>query len=230
MNNRFYTAATDMAITLACGALLLTMAGGLVMRRADTQSAAAPYIVIDAGHGGEDGGAVAVDGTQEKTLNLAISRSLCDMLTVMGFATEMTRTEDGMLNVVGDTLRERKVSDTRNRLAKIEQADIAVSIHQNKFPQMQYYGTQVFYSANTPESRVLAESVREQVVSLLQPNNKRECKAGDSGIYLLHYATRPMVLVECGFLSNQAELEKLKDGEYQSQLAFSVAAGIMTYF
>lgn len=229
MNNRFYTAATDMAITLVCGALLLTVAGGLVMRRANTESAA-PHIVIDAGHGGEDGGAVAADGTQEKTLNLAISRSLCDMLTVMGFTTEMTRTDDTMLNAVGDTLRERKVSDTRNRLARIQQADIAVSIHQNKFPQTQYYGTQVFYSANTPESRVLAESVREQVVSLLQPNNKRECKAGDSGIYLLHHASRPMVLVECGFLSNQAELEKLKDGTYQSQLAFAVAAGVMTYF
>lgn len=229
MNKHFYTVATDVAIVLVCGALLLTVAGGLVMRRANTESVA-PYIVIDAGHGGEDGGAVAADGTQEKTLNLAISRSLCDMLTVMGFTTEMTRTDDTMLDAVGDTLRERKVSDTRNRLARIQQADIAVSIHQNKFPQTQYYGTQVFYSANTPESRVLAENVRKQVVSLLQPNNKRECKAGDSSVYLLHHASRPMVLVECGFLSNQAELEKLKDGTYQRQLAFSVAAGVMTYF
>ncbi len=230
MNKGFYTAATDMAIALVCGALLLTVAGGLIMRRANTQSAAAPYIVIDAGHGGEDGGAVAADGTQEKTLNLAISHGLCDMLTVMGFTTEMTRTDDTMLNAVGDTLRERKVSDTRNRLAKIQQADVAVSIHQNKFPQTQYYGTQVFYSANAPESRVLAESVRKQVVTLLQPNNKRECKAGGSSVYLLHHASRPMILVECGFLSNQEELEKLKDEEYQRQLAFAVAAGVMTYF
>lgn len=110
-----------------------------------------------------------------------------------------------------------------------EQATVTVSIHQNKFPQTQYSGAQVFYSANAEESALLARCVQTQVVSLLQPNNTREVKRGTADIYLLHHATRPMILVECGFLSNEAELAKLKNSVYQQQMAFAVATGILTY-
>ncbi len=219
-----------MAIVCVCGALLLVVAGGVVHRRAvQTMGQPLPCVVVDAGHGGADGGAVAPDGTQEKDLNLSIALSLRDFLTVMGYSVEMTRTEDVMIATEGDSLRERKVSDMRNRLAQIEQADFAVSIHQNKFTQSQYDGTQVFYSANTESSRVLAESIRASVVSFLQPDNTRELKRGTTDVFLLHHATRPMVLVECGFLSNPAELARLKDAAYQRQLAFAVAAGILRY-
>ena len=104
-----------------------------------------------------------------------------------------------------------------------------MSIHQNKFTQSQYDGTQVFYSGNHEESRLLASAIRESVTGLLQPDNTRELKKGDSNIYLLYKATRPAVLVECGFLSNDAELRRLKDPDYQRQMAFAVAGGILRY-
>ncbi len=229
MKQDFRAAVTDIAIVLVCGALLFTVLFGVADRRSSVSVSTAPHILIDPGHGGEDGGAVAADGTREKALNLAVSLPLRDLLTVMGYTVTMTRTEDVMINTEGDSLRERKVSDMKNRLRLVETADVTLSIHQNNFTQPQYSGTQIFYSANTEDSRVLAESVRSQVVSMLQPNNTRELKRGTSDVYLLHRATRPMILVECGFLSNSAELAKLKDSDYQRQMAFAVAAGTMTY-
>ena len=134
-----------------------------------------------------------------------------------------------MVNAEGDTLRARKVSDMRNRLSMIEAADMTVSIHQNKFPQTQYSGTQVFYGTASPESQPLAAAIRESVLTLLQPNNTRELKKGDSSVYLLKNATKPIVLVECGFLSNVAEREQLKTREYRQRLAFAIAGGVMGY-
>lgn len=229
MKQELRTAVTDIAIVLICGALILTVMFGVVDRRSSAPVSTAPHILIDPGHGGADGGAVAADGTQEKGLNLAVSLPLRDLLTVMGYTVTMTRTEDVMINTEGDSLRERKVSDMKNRLQLVEAADVTVSIHQNNFTQPQYSGTQIFYSTNTEDSRVLAESVRTQVVSMLQPDNTRELKRGTSDVYLLHRATQPMILVECGFLSNTAELAKLKDSDYQRQLAFAVAAGTINY-
>lgn len=229
MKEELRTAVTDIAIVLVCGALILTVMFGVVDRRSSAPVSTAPHILIDPGHGGADGGAVAADGTQEKALNLAVSLPLRDLLTVMGYTVTMTRTEDVMINTEGNSLRERKVSDMKNRLQLVEAADVTVSIHQNNFTQPQYSGTQIFYSANAEDSRVLAESVRTQVVSMLQPNNTRELKRGTSDVYLLHRASRPMILVECGFLSNTAELAKLKSTDYQRQLAFAVAAGTINY-
>ncbi len=226
----FRSTVMDVAIVLVCGALLLTLAWGVTDRRVSVAATEAPRILIDPGHGGADGGAEAADGTLEKTLNLAVSRTLCDLLTVMGYTVQTTRDQDVMLNTEGSTLRERKVSDMRNRLALVEESDLTVSIHQNKFTQSQYYGTQIFYSPNTPDSKLLAESVRSQVVGMLQPHNTRELKRGTSDVYLLHHAKKPMILVECGFLSNAAELAKLKDPTYQRHMAFAVAAGVMLYF
>lgn len=231
MKRSFRSTAIDVAIVLICGAVLLTVMWGVTDRRATHGSREeAPYIVIDPGHGGADGGAEAADGTLEKQLNLAVSLPLRDMLTVLGYTVRMTRETDVMLNTEGTTLRERKVSDMRNRLAMAEEADITVSIHQNKFTQPQYDGAQIFYSKNTEESRVLAESVREQIVELLQPTNTREIKRGTADVYLLDRTTRPMILVECGFLSNPTELNNLKTPAYQQQLAFAVTAGLVTYF
>lgn len=220
----------DMAIAIVGAAVILTVAFGVTERRfASTQLNTAPHILIDAGHGGEDGGAEGADGTLEKAINLAIARPLGELLTVMGYAVSYTRTEDTMVNAAGDTLRERKVSDMRNRLSLIEQADMTVSIHQNKFPQTQYSGTQVFYGTGSPDSQVLADSIRSSVLSLLQPDNTRELKKDDGTVYLLKNATRPIALVECGFLSNEAEREKLKSHEYRQQMAFAIACGIFEF-
>ena len=145
----------------------------------------------------------------------------------MGFSVVMTRETDTMLHGGEATLRERKVADMKRRLDMVQTARLTVSLHQNRFSQAKYSGTQVFYSPNTPESREIAQAIQETVVSLLQPHNTRPLKAGDSTVYLLHRATAPIVLVECGFLSNKAECEKLKTRAYQRQMAFAVAGGVM---
>lgn len=189
-----------------------------------------PYILIDPGHGGMDGGAVAADGTQEKTINLAISKPLADLLRVFGYTVRTSRDADVSIHDAdANSIKEKKVSDIHNRLDLAQSSLITISIHQNKFPQTQYSGTQVFYSANNPASEGLAASVRESVLTLLQPDNTRQLKKADSNIYLLHNATPPAILVECGFLSNEAEREKLKATDYQQQMAFAIAGGVLKY-
>lgn len=189
-------------------------------------------IVIDAGHGGEDGGASGKSGVPEKTINLAIAQDLSRLLQVSGFRVVMTRTTDvSIADGNLDTIRERKVSDLHNRLKIIEeQGDcIFVSIHQNHFTESRYSGTQVFYSTNNSDSKLLAENIRNRVISLLQKDNTRETKPATSSIYLLWETKVPAVLVECGFLSNSAEEAKLNDPAYQKQMAFSVYCGLLDY-
>ena len=188
-------------------------------------------IVVDAGHGGEDGGATGKSAKPEKEINLAVSKDLQQLLTASGFRVVMTRTTDTSLSDPLNTIRERKASDIHNRLKLVEAQGncIFLSIHQNYFEQEQYHGTQVFFSADQPQSKELAESIRKRVVSLLQPDNDRETKQATSSIYLLWHAKVPAVLVECGFLSNEAEAEKLNSESYQQQMAFAVCCGILDY-
>ena len=187
-------------------------------------------ILIDPGHGGADGGATGVDGTGEKDVNLSVSRSLAAVLWVMGQEVRMTRVDDRSVHSPeAGTLREQKVSDMHNRLAMYEQASLVVSIHQNQFTQSQYSGAQVFYAPKNEQSRVLATHIRERVLALLQPENKRELKRADDSLFLLSNATVPVALVECGFLSNPEECRKLADPTYQRQMAFAVAGGILAF-
>ena len=188
-------------------------------------------IILDAGHGGEDGGAVA-NGIIEKNINLSIIKKLGSLLKSAGFNVEYTRTSDTMLNVEGSSLRERKLSDMKNRLSMFNSSEknIVISIHQNKFTQEAYSGTQVFYSPNNENSAKLSEAIRENIVALLQPDNKREIKKADRGIYLLHNAETPAILVECGFISNAQEAQKLKDNDYQNKIAFAVFSGLLEYY
>lgn len=191
-----------------------------------------PIIIIDAGHGGEDGGAVADDGTNEKDINLKIAIQLEALLESSGFDTIMTRSEDIAIYDDGcETIKTKKVSDMHNRLKLFNESEnnIVISIHQNKFEQKKYNGTQVFYSPNNPESEELAESIRLSVTSMLQPDNSRELKKADKNIYLLYNCTNPSVIVECGFISNNEELEKLKTDDYQKQIAFSIYCGCVEY-
>lgn len=218
-------------VMAACAGLLAATVGSIAVT-VDTDSTASlrPTIVIDAGHGDFDGGAVAPDGTTEKALNLAVALPLRDMLTVCGFDVVMTREDDTALHDDDSaTLREKKVSDMKARLALYEKADLNVSLHQNMFGAAKYHGAQVFYSTNHPLSKELGESIRSEVVRLLQPDNARELKSGSKDIYLLYRATVPTVLVECGFLSNAEELALLKSEDYQRQMAFAVACGITRY-
>ena len=188
-------------------------------------------VIIDAGHGGEDGGA-EVDGILEKDINLSIADKLADTLRLCGVRVTEIRDED--ISVYDDSaqsLREKKVSDLKHRVEIVNGSEnnILVSIHQNKFDNSAYSGAQVFYSSNNDKSRVLAESIRNSVVSLLQNDNTRELKPTNSDIYLLDNATVPAVIVECGFLSNDEERANLLDSGYQSEMAYSIAMGVLEY-
>lgn len=188
-------------------------------------------IIIDAGHGGEDGGATAPDGTKEKDINLSIALALGDMLKSSGFEVIQTRTDDRMLYTTKEngTL---KMQDLANRL-KVANSDencIFISIHANKFSQSKYSGTQTFYSKNDPKSRELAQIIQKNIKNLLQNENNREIKEATSSIFLLDKAKNPAVLVECGFLSNPEECNKLKDETYRKELSSLIYDSVIEFF
>jgi len=216
-----------LAAAVCCAAAVLAVFPRV--EEASTLTAGVPYVLVDAGHGGADGGATGVDGTAEKDVNLNIARTLSSLLRVMGVKTGMTREDDRSIHTEGNSLREQKVSDMHNRLAMYEEATAVVSVHQNHFAEAKYDGTQVFCSPVHPQSRVLGVAVRESVLSLLQPDNTRQLKTADDGVFLLANTTVPAVLVECGFLSNPAECAKLAETEYQRQMAFAVAGGVFSF-
>lgn len=189
-------------------------------------------IILDAGHGGEDGGAVAADGTVEKDLNLAISNDVAAYFELFGIPYIPVRTEDISVCDEGlGTIRERKNSDIFNRYALVNSIEnsILLSIHQNFFTEPQYYGTQVFYSDNNESSKLLAGEIRQSVTEALAPENTRGIKPSDSSIYLLYKAQTTSVLVECGFISNENELQKLKSPVYDSQLAYYIFRGLLNF-
>lgn len=180
-----------------------------------------PVIIIDAGHGGEDGGATGTNGVLEKDLNLTLSAILADLLRGAGYAVVQTRTEDKLLYGANTKKGHKKQSDLENRVKYTEQYpnSILVSIHMNTFPTQNCEGVQVWYSQNNERSAVLAKQIQDNVKEHLQPNNNRRIKAATSSIYLLRHAKTPAVLVECGFLSTPWECERLCDTAYQRSLA-----------
>ena len=190
-------------------------------------------VIIDPGHGGFDGGAGAADGTSEKDINLKISLKMRDLLCLSGFNVVMTRTKDtGTEDDSSQSIAARKKSDLKNRLSLMQNDGETVyfSIHLNKFTTSAASGMQVFYTPNFDEAQTLGECIQNMVVANLQPENKRTVEKGGGTTYLLKNAKVPAVIVECGFLSNKGDLEKLKDENYQSRLAFCIAAGIMEYY
>lgn len=187
-------------------------------------------IIIDAGHGGEDGGAVGTGGTLEKNINFAISSYLFDMLDITDLNVVMTRTQDKML-YQEDQIHRKKFFDLKNRVevANDYNAPLFISIHQNKFPIEKYNGLQVYYSGNNKKSLNFATIIQEKTKKHLQPYNNRKEKVAGKNIYLLDKLTCPAVIVECGFLSNPAEEKLLCDSEYQKKIAFIIFSSIMDY-
>ena len=182
-------------------------------------------ILLDAGHGGEDGGAIGVGGIIEKDINLSITLKTAEFLEFLGYDVEFTRKTDKMTCDEGlKTQREKKVSDIKNRLEQIEKSPClcSISIHQNIFGG-NALGAQVFYGGNNPESKLLAESIQSGISSMLQPENKRVIKQAGKDIYILYHSEKPSVLVECGFISNNEEAALLTDSEYQNKMAFAIA-------
>ncbi len=191
-----------------------------------------PVVIIDAGHGGEDGGAIGIDGTLEKNLNLDIAQKLFDTLTQSGIECVMTRTEDTLLYDKNQDYEGRKKAlDMQARLAIAERYDnaIFVSIHQNSFPVEKYNGFQAYYSPNDPSSQVLATMTESKVREKLQPSNKRAAKCSDGKIFLLDKLTCPAVLLECGFITNAEECARLGTEEYRTQLAYTLSDAIIAF-
>lgn len=190
-----------------------------------------PQILIDPGHGGEDGGAVSGD-VLEKEINLDISHDTANLFTFFGFDVSMTRTTDDALTNEGEDVKKRKYNDMKMRLELYDSSEnnVIISIHQNKFSSAASNGTQVFYSPNHEQSGQLARCIQFSVKKLLQPENKRECKAAGSEIFLLKNTKNPAVLVECGFISNKSEREKLLDKEYQKEIALSIVTGFIDFY
>lgn len=222
-------------IVIAASFIMCLLLGGICVKSIsgkDTQTQKKPTVIVDAGHGGDDGGAVANDGTPEKEINLAISKKVEAMLKIFGYDVIMTRqTDDAICNKGLSTIRQKKVSDIKNRFKMMQDNPEAlfISIHQNKYPSSSENGAQVFYSPNNASSMTLAEYIQNSISRNLQKENMRQIKKCGSSVYLLYHAQSTAVMVECGFVSNDAELKKLKDAEYQKQMAFAIVAGINDY-
>ncbi len=190
-------------------------------------------VIIDAGHGGEDDGATSITGRAEKDINLEISLILADMLKVSGYQVIMTRTEDISLAEISlATVRERKQSDMNRRLDIINKNPQAlyISIHQNFYQESYCYGSQVFYNENNIGGKALAEHIQGYMVNFADPTNDRVVKSSGNEYFLLSSTYNPGVIVECGFISNPVEANKLLDSEYQQVIAYSIMSGIEAYY
>ena len=217
------------AVVMTAAALTLLIKTNAPEPLPTNAEGSAPVIVIDPGHGGQDGGASSGD-VLEKDLNLSVALKLRDIITSDGGAAVMTREGDAP-DVPDTNGKFNKKADLKYRLKVLNDAnaDVFISIHMDKFTESKYSGAQVFYSQNSEESKTLGENIQQSLRDNLDPNNTREAKRNEAGIYILKNANVPAALVECGFLSNPEELEKLKTDEYQQALADAIYKGIKEF-
>ena len=187
-----------------------------------------PLVVIDAGHGGFDPGKVGIDGQLEKDINLSIAKKLKAYLEASDVNVVMTRDTDTGLYQSGDS--HKKVSDMRRRCDIINEArpDLVVSIHQNSYHQEEINGGQVFYYKTSQNGKRLAEILQKRFDYVLGEANRRVAKSNDN-YYLLLHVKEPIVIVECGFLSNRKEAKALESEDYQDRMAWTIHMGVMEY-
>lgn len=209
--------------TLAADRTITTIAQGIPIVRYQT-------IVIDAGHGGEDGGAVSCTGVPESRINLEIALRLRDLCHLLGYNTCMIRTEDISVYTEGNTLAAKKASDLRQRVRIVNSTNrgVLISIHQNTFSDNRYDGAQVFY-APTEGSKELADLLQSNLIISLNQNSHRNSKPANN-VFLMQHIERTGVLVECGFLSNPEEEARLRDASYQKKLCCVIASSLGQYF
>ena len=189
-----------------------------------------PVFVIDAGHGGVDGGATSCTGVLESKFNLEIALRLNDLMHFLGYETVMIRTTDKSVHTSGNTIAAQKVSDLKQRVKIVNETEngILVSIHQNIFPDRRYSGAQVFYAPDE-ESREVAGKLQTDLIRTLNPGSNRKSKKAD-GIYLMEHITHPGILIECGFLSNIEEEARLRSTTYQQKLCAVIATTLSSHF
>lgn len=208
--------------------VIAVFVGAIITFNYDIKQASLPsnkkHIVIDAGHGGWDPGKVSSEGVNEKDINLEIATVLKDYFEQSGAIVSITRIEDSALD-------ENKRQDLKKRLelANKENVDVFISIHQNSFPQESVKGAQVFYYKNSENGKLVAECIQNRLKQVVDEDNNRVAKE-NSSYYLLKNTSIPSVIVECGFLSNNAENKKLQDKEYQKKVAWALYMGVLDYF
>lgn len=218
-----------------CVVFVAILAGGAIIGRTATVfSENEPLknrtcFIIDAGHGGIDGGAVSCTGKYESHINLEISVRLNDLLHLMGYETVMIRTEDISIHTSGQTIAAKKASDLKERVRIVNETQngILLSIHQNYYSDSSQYGGQMFY-AKTSGSDLLAKNLQTNFCTYLNTGNNRKIKPVQ-GIYLMKHIEKPGVLIECGFISNYAEAMKLQSDSYQKKLCAVIAVSCSNY-
>ena len=221
---------TMACLLLVCFYLLSRQAAVISVNQTErgTQKAASPLILVDAGHGGSDPGMIGVGGLEEKGINLSISLLLRDTLEKSGYSVIMTREEDKGL--YDSSAANKKAQDMQRRIAMIREhmPVLSVSIHQNSYHDAGVHGPQVFYYESSVEGKKLAEAVQSSLNDLLEVDRPRKVK-GNTSYYLLKRSSGTLVIVECGFLNNPEEAQKLQTKEYQEKVAAAVSEGIRTY-
>ena len=232
MRKRFrYAAFVPVYVLVLCGLLLSAAWGSYAVT---TLSENAPIadrktVVIDAGHGGVDGGATSCTGVLESQFNLEIALKLRDLCNFLGIKTVMIRETDCSVYTAGETIAQKKVSDLKERVRIVNSTEnsVLVSVHQNLFSDEKYSGAQVFY-APTEGSQTLAKSIQALFIKTLNPGSRRQEKKADS-IYLMQHINCPGVLVECGFLSNRQEEYLLRSKDYQQKVCCVIAGSVSNF-
>jgi len=226
-----YRSLLPMYAALLTSVFLIAMAGS---RAVTVMTVNAPVegrktVIIDAGHGGIDGGAVSCTGVYESKLNLDIALKLDDLMHLLGINTVMIRQTDCSVYTKGETIAQKKISDLKERVRIVNSTPDAVliSIHQNHFTDSRYSGAQVFY-AQTDGSKKLAESLQSAFIQTVNPTSNRRIKKSD-GIYLMQHVQCPAALIECGFISNTNEEYKLRTKAYQQKICSVVACTVSNY-
>lgn len=217
-----------MALVLLSSMLILSRKGAELVSSGNVAVKKELCVVIDAGHGGIDPGKVGVNGALEKEINLQIAEKLGALLEAEDIRVVMIRDSDQGL--YDESASNKKVQDMKRRLARIEEVkpDIVVSIHQNSYHEEYVRGAQVFYYSSSATSKKLAELIQKRFVMNVDPENKRAAK-GNNNYYLLKKTDIPVVIVECGFMSNREEAELLSTPSYQEKAAWAIHMGIMQF-
>lgn len=233
--NKKRTIFLTLAIFLPIGMFVLQTASNINTNKTVATMAtpvSSNTIIIDAGHGGEDGGAVSNNGISEAEINLKIALKLQQLLEQSGSNVVLTRSDNNAIyDIDKKTLREKKNSDIRNRvrIGNNSSADIFVSIHLNKIPENQYYGWQTFFKDGNEDGKRLANCIQNNLNETIQKENKRT-PLKINNVYVIKHVEIPTVIVECGFLSNPEEERQLQQEEYQTKLAWGIYNGIMEFF
>lgn len=228
--------ATIGVLACTCGIAGIYFGGTRIQRAAQTIATRPPYeppvIILDAGHGGMDGGCTSVNGISEKGINLQILLTLRALLQMEGYTVEVTRDTDRSIHNEGiEGIANQKSSDMDNRLALFNKYDnaVCISIHQNQFTDASYSGAQMFYSDANKRNSTLAQTLQDAFVTHLQPENTREIKLCGKELFLCYFSENPTVMAECGFLSNPEEAALLESEEYQQKVAFTIFSGLNQY-